>query len=101
MEHEDKKIGYPHNLVVYKEPLEILPVTIGDLMRDEGEKCLAENAIWFFLDNENFEVQDRQKLRSMFKRRGWNMFIWKYYLVSRAYLGGYKALSATLMLRKL
>lgn len=101
MEHEDRRVGYPHNLVTYKEPLKEVPSSLELLISNPAEKALAENAIWFFLDNDSFDIKDRQKLRAMFEKRGWNMFNWKYYRVSRAYLGGYKALSACLMLRKL
>jgi len=85
--------------VTYKAPLEIVPDTVEELFKDEGERALAENAIWWFIDNPSFEERDRLKLREMFKRKGWNMFMWKYYRVGRAYLGGYKALSACLKLR--
>lgn len=89
-----------HNLVTYKTPLNIVPTTIGELMLDPGEKALAENAIWWFLDGTHWEPRDKARLAFQWKSKGWNMFSWKYYRVARCYLGGYKALSATLMLRK-
>jgi len=92
-------VDTPHNLIHYVEPRgNFLP--IDELWKIPAERCLAENAIWYFLNNDQFVDKDRAKLASEYKRRGSNIFIWKYYAAARCYLGGYKALSATLMLRK-
>lgn len=91
----------PHNLVTYVQPLDTIPPTMEILLSLGSEKALAENAIWWFLENPAWDERDKLRLQAMWKKRGWNMFVWKHYRVSRAYLGGYKALSATLMLRRL
>lgn len=93
--------NFPHNLVTYVEPTNLPYQTMDDLVSNESEKALAENAIWFFLNNESWDERDRIRLQKLWERRGWNMFTWKYYRASRCFLGGYKALSATLYLRKL
>lgn len=71
-----------------------------ELMKIPDERLLAENAIYFFITNSEFTIRDRAQLQSAFSGRGWNMFIWKYYAAARCYLGGYKALSACLKLRR-
>lgn len=90
----------PHNLVSYVQPLDEAPPTMDALLMVPGEKALAENAIWYFLTNSAWDVRDRARLQYQFKTKGWNMFVWKHYRVARCYLGGYKALSATLTLRR-
>lgn len=92
---------FPHNLVTYVEPVNEAYKTMDELVTNDSEKALAENAIWYFLTSPTWGEKDKARLMSMWDRRGWNMFIWKYYRVARCYLGGYKALSAHLMLRKL
>lgn len=87
-----------HNLVVYVDPPG-RAVSLGDLDEDP-EKALSENAMWFFIENPSYRESERERLRRAYKRYGKNMFIWKYYLAARHYLGGYKALSAHLMLRR-
>lgn len=89
----------PHNLVTYVEPLS-RSKSLEELWEIPAERALAENAIWYFLTNPTFTQRDRDRLQSAYKKRGTSMFIWKYYTASRNYLGGYKALSATLALRR-
>jgi hypothetical protein len=90
----------PHNLVTYVEPLKTyLPAE--EMLKLESEQALAENAVWFFLENPSWREKDRQFVRKLYERHGKGMFIWKYYCAARCYLGGYKALSAHLLLRKL
>lgn len=91
----------PHNLVTYVEPLRDVPRTMAELIMSPQEKCLAENAIYFFLDNPAWEMRDKLSLDNMWKKHGWNMFVWKHYRAARAYVGGYKALSAHLMLARI
>ena len=91
----------PSNSITYLEPLIQAPKTMADLLGMEHETLLAENAInWFFHGN-HWTEKDFASLTRAYARKGWNIFIWKYYRVSRCYIGGYKALSATLMLRSI
>lgn len=101
MEHQEtnETIG-PHNLVTYLTPRDKY-TPIEELWKIESERCLAENAVWWFLEYPEWSERDRLRLQMMYKRMGVNMFLWKYYAAARCYLGGYKALSTTLMLRKL
>lgn len=98
----DYKVNHsPHNLVTYKEPVRTAIDSLQFIMEDPGERALAENAIFFFLDNPQWCPRDKLNLERMWKRYGWNMFVWKYYRSARAFVGGYKALSAHLMLARI
>lgn len=85
----------------YVEPLTIVPGTMEELLAIPGEMGLAIAAVEFFLNNPVWSEKDTNRVWSLFRRFGWNMFTWKYYRASRAYLGGYKALSACLKLKRL
>lgn len=92
---------FPHNLVTYVTPLDVIPATMEALLAIEQERALAENAVWYFLQHPSWCDRDRARLDHMYRRRGWNMFLWKYYRIGRAYLGDYRPLSACLKLRGL
>jgi hypothetical protein len=89
------------NHVTYLEPLPTSTPTMSELLQLPGERELAENAINWFFSGGHFNPKDQANLERQFARRGWNIFVWKYYRVGRCYIGGYKALSATLMLRSI
>ncbi len=81
----------------------LAPVAVGlktDALVAGEERLLAESAIKWFLDTEQWTDKDRQSLRKQFERYGWSIFVWKYYRAARCYLGHYKALSAHLMLKR-
>lgn len=88
-----------HNLVDYVDPV-AYQLRIGHLETDP-EKALAQNAVWWFIEgNTQFRDSEKKRLAMAYRRYGNGMFIWKYYLAARNYIGGYKALSAHLMLRR-
>jgi hypothetical protein len=92
--------NFPHNLVIRVEP-RLVYAPIAELWKDDTERALAENAMWFFITNPQWSMKDRTHVSNLHLKYGHNMFLWKYYAAARCYLGGYKALSATLVLRKL
>lgn len=73
---------------------------VGELWKDEGERELAKATVQAFLDDECWNDKDRIRLAKAYKRYGTSMFIWKFYAVARCYIGGAKALSAHLKLRR-
>lgn len=90
---------YPHNCVIYVHPRETF-LGVDKLFLIQEEVALADNAIWHFIGTFSDNKRDQARLEREFKRRGRGMFIWKYYCAARCYIGGYKALSATLMLKR-
>lgn len=89
----------PTNPTIWLEP-RISKLTVEEL-RTGPEHELAENAVEFFIHCPDWVEKDRQAVERLFEKYGWGMFIWKYYIIGRYYLGGYRALSACLKLRAL
>ena len=89
----------PPTNVTYLTPHNDLVPSLKDLFQDPAELDLAKNALWWFFEGEHWTEKDKHNLWRQYERKGWNMFVWKYYRAARGYIGGYKALSACLKLR--
>lgn len=91
----------PPTTVTYLDPYpdDVPPIRV--LFQDAAELDLAKNALWWFFETVDCTHRDKMNLWRQYERRGWNMFLWKYYRVARGYIGGYKALAAHLKLRNI
>lgn len=90
-----------YNKVIYLDPW-IDPVPpMNELLLIPSERALADNAVAFFMDPQHWSERDLKGLITQYKKRGWNMFVWRYYRIGRCYLSGYKALSACLKLKNI
>lgn len=89
------------NYDVYIEPVAGVVASMQELMCLPGERALLEMCIQYFMYTLAHDQLELDKLRRLYRRKGTQMFVWKYYRAARHYVGGVKALSAHLYLRSI